>query len=353
MYCQTILMINLDPSTCQQIRSILQRNLMVSYAVQTLQWLSSEGNHWTIPKCEIIIARKTRPDDPIIRWLMSEDQCKRRPKLIVIDSVVDYTFVRRALQYGLLDYWILPLSNAMILEALGLCSVAKERHSYAGLDYQLARMLMGKQGVDEQCLTEFYVILRGHHERIRDAESRIIRGWRMILEHISFEPMGIERSTLARMIGKWMVEQSDAYDTFRCAFFYAKNVYSDLFCPHIRSSISRQTIYEVLDPSFRDKSVRHLAQRLYLNQSYLSISFKGEVGIPLSTYIRRVKLYGSMILLLDHQTSLDHVLNILEYKDSKYFAKLFKKHTGLTPDRFKRLYHAIYRHREQRTFLID
>jgi YesN/AraC family two-component response regulator len=66
-----------------------------------------------------------------------------------------------------------------------------------------------------------------------------------------------------------------------------------------------------------------------------------------------VKLYGSMILILDHQSSLDHVLNILEYRDFKYFAKLFKKHTGLTPDRFKNLYRSIYLHKETRSFEFD
>ncbi|MEC0303663.1 helix-turn-helix domain-containing protein [Terribacillus saccharophilus] len=89
-----------------------------------------------------------------------------------------------------------------------------------------------------------------------------------------------------------------------------------------------QHLYEVL-------TLKQLADMLKMNPTYLSARFKQEVGIPIRTYIQHLRIEEAKLLLRMTDHSLLHICALLHFHDQSYFTKVFKKHTGLTPRKFR------------------
>ncbi|MFP7478933.1 helix-turn-helix domain-containing protein [Terribacillus saccharophilus] len=89
-----------------------------------------------------------------------------------------------------------------------------------------------------------------------------------------------------------------------------------------------QHLYEVL-------TLKQLADMLKMNPTYLSARFKQEVGMPIRTYIQHLRIEEAKLLLRTTDQSLLHICALLHFHDQSYFTKVFKKHTGLTPRKFR------------------
>ncbi len=69
--------------------------------------------------------------------------------------------------------------------------------------------------------------------------------------------------------------------------------------------------------------------------SYLSRIFKEETGENISSYINRMRVERSKILLLNMDLSLIEVAFMSGFDDQSYFNKVFKKLCGATPGKFR------------------
>lgn len=83
-----------------------------------------------------------------------------------------------------------------------------------------------------------------------------------------------------------------------------------------------------------DLSLHTLAERLYVNPSYLSRLFKRETGIAFSGYV----LKRRMELAKEHLSGgmkVYDAANASGYRDVSYFAKVFRKYWGVAPSEMK------------------
>ena len=88
-----------------------------------------------------------------------------------------------------------------------------------------------------------------------------------------------------------------------------------------------------------------LAQRLNISRSYFSICFGKVVGVPFNEYLRGVRVRKAKEYLEYTQKSVAAVAEAVGYEDEKYFSRVFKKATGMSP--------GEYRKRVQRNGLAD
>ncbi|MBC8079228.1 MAG: response regulator [Gorillibacterium sp.] len=88
-----------------------------------------------------------------------------------------------------------------------------------------------------------------------------------------------------------------------------------------------------------DLSLQEIAERFFLSREYISRRFKQEFGQNLSDYIGRIRIEQAKLLLTNPHIRITQVASMVGYADEKYFSKVFKKHTGSSPNE--------YRHREQ------
>lgn len=106
-----------------------------------------------------------------------------------------------------------------------------------------------------------------------------------------------------------------------------------------RRSSSHQTVAKILkavDEMLSEELTLHsLAERLYMNSSYLSRLFKKETGEPFSSYVLRRRMERAKELLLSDAKVYDSA-NQVGYRDISYFAKVFRKYWGVAPSEMRK-----------------
>ncbi|WP_168735380.1 response regulator transcription factor [Cohnella fermenti] len=84
-----------------------------------------------------------------------------------------------------------------------------------------------------------------------------------------------------------------------------------------------------------DISLQFLAERVYLHPKYLSETFKRETGQNLSDYVTERRIAKAKQLLTGTTLKVAEVAAMCGIPNHKYFASLFKQHTGATPTEYR------------------
>ena len=74
-----------------------------------------------------------------------------------------------------------------------------------------------------------------------------------------------------------------------------------------------------------------LAQRLEVSKAHLIRSFTKETGISPAKYITRVRVEYAKLLLRDGEASIAYAAEASGFANANYFAKVFRRQTGMTP----------------------
>lgn len=84
-----------------------------------------------------------------------------------------------------------------------------------------------------------------------------------------------------------------------------------------------------------------LAATVFLNPAYLSRLFRKETGTSLTEHIQAVKLEHAMKLLAHSNQKVGSVAEAIGYTHFSYFAKIFKKATGLSPHEYRKRHRML------------
>ncbi|RXZ81345.1 response regulator [Paenibacillaceae bacterium] len=82
-------------------------------------------------------------------------------------------------------------------------------------------------------------------------------------------------------------------------------------------------------------TLQSAASQLYMNASYFSSLFKKKTGINFNRYLKQLRIEKSKALLLDPQYKIYEVASRSGFTDEKYFFKVFKSVTGITPNEYR------------------
>ncbi|WP_138494476.1 helix-turn-helix domain-containing protein [Paenibacillus pinistramenti] len=85
-----------------------------------------------------------------------------------------------------------------------------------------------------------------------------------------------------------------------------------------------------------DLSLQDIASQFFLSREYISRKFKQELGENLSDYIARIRVERAQKLLVNPNLRMVQIAEMVGYQDEKYFSKVFKKITGLTPNEYRK-----------------
>lgn len=101
-------------------------------------------------------------------------------------------------------------------------------------------------------------------------------------------------------------------------------------------NISEQIVEYLKEHYQEDISLDLLADRYYLNPSYLSRMFKQCMGIGLTDYLIEIRMEKAKRLLLTGKYKVYEISQKVGYKSDKYFFRVFKSYTGQSPLEFCR-----------------
>lgn len=110
------------------------------------------------------------------------------------------------------------------------------------------------------------------------------------------------------------------------------------FMSEQRKTTSNQVVKDILnlleEEMDQEITLHTVADRLYVNSSYLSRLFKQEMGVVFSTYVLERKMERAKSLLQEGLKVYD-AARLVGYRDVSYFTKVFRKYWGVNPGEFK------------------
>ncbi|WP_138752574.1 response regulator [Paenibacillus sinopodophylli] len=98
-----------------------------------------------------------------------------------------------------------------------------------------------------------------------------------------------------------------------------------------------ENIKTYIDKNFiKDLTLEKVSSLFYLNPSYLSFLFKEKIGQNFTDYINQLRIEQAKLLLKGTDNKVYKVAKQLGFDNPKYFFRVFKKMTGLTPEEFRK-----------------
>jgi AraC-like DNA-binding protein len=104
----------------------------------------------------------------------------------------------------------------------------------------------------------------------------------------------------------------------------------------------RSAIHFIHKSYHRDIKVEDIANRLGLNRSYFHRIFKEYTGVTPIEYLTRVRINRAKNLLVKTNLSMSEVAHNIGIGSQQYFTYLFKKGTGMSPGKFRKLFEVDY-----------
>ena len=86
---------------------------------------------------------------------------------------------------------------------------------------------------------------------------------------------------------------------------------------------------------YSDISVNQLAERYDMTPNYFSSIFKKEIGQSAVNYITNLRISKAKELLEESDKSVVEIAELIGFNDSNYFFRVFKKKTGVTPQKYR------------------
>lgn len=96
----------------------------------------------------------------------------------------------------------------------------------------------------------------------------------------------------------------------------------------IKDYVSRHYSKETL-------TVKEISEHVFLSVSYMCTYFKSQTGGTLNQYITDYRMKKAISLLKDSRIQISDIASKVGYTNSNYFAKSFKKYTGMTPSGYR------------------
>ena len=163
---------------------------------------------------------------------------------------------------------------------------------------------------------EFVLYLSGFFIRLIHKQ-----GWNikevMGSDYVSFQ--NLSHLLTKQQIEKWMEQVTQHYVQF---LYEQKKIVSHSAIKTILDLIEKEMSEEI--------TLQMVADKLYINSSYLSRLFKKETGKSFSSYVIERKMETAKQLLQKGHKVYD-AANMTGFKDPSYFTKVFRKYWGITP----------------------
>lgn len=108
--------------------------------------------------------------------------------------------------------------------------------------------------------------------------------------------------------------------------------------PYDKTSILMGKVKEYLQHNYMmyDISLDSVSAILNINASYFSTQFKRTFGVNFVDYLTDLRINAAKELLADPMRPAAEIANMVGYESANYFARSFKKRTGMTPTEYRR-----------------
>lgn len=95
-------------------------------------------------------------------------------------------------------------------------------------------------------------------------------------------------------------------------------------------------IREIIEERYHENiSVAKISEEVYLSPNYISMIFKQEMNETISEYLTKIRMEHAKNLLKSTDLRVLEIAEKVGYEDANYFSKVFKKYTGILPQKYR------------------
>ncbi len=143
-------------------------------------------------------------------------------------------------------------------------------------------------------------------------------------------------------------DSSSIKNIFNSIFnFEEMKIYLKLLFTNIAGSMSETSVYTIEDSIEKIKlyiernyknnlSMEFISSLFYMNRSYCSFLFKEKTGEKFVDYVNKIRINKAKELLIQTDSKLYQISKSVGYDNIKYFFRIFKKITGITPEQYRK-----------------
>jgi len=264
----------------------------------------------------------------------------------------EFSYAKEAIQYGVFDYLVKPV-NAEELSTL-LIKVKKyieqkedkrigQMDVYYPLDYLndiTKNVIEGNEKSDDlisKMVETTYIALE--YDLIKTALI-IKKVYTQIWCAVNNEHKWLETYIDTRLYSDVDFTSYSSFEAITIKFAALIKQISDTIDTFIRNSLKTPVIHEicvfVVNNIEQNINISKISSTLFLTKNYIGDLFKQETGMTLGEYITMVKMERAKKLIREGHLKNYEISQKLDYNDTDYFSKLFKKNTGYTPAEYKK-----------------
>lgn len=104
-------------------------------------------------------------------------------------------------------------------------------------------------------------------------------------------------------------------------------------------SLFEKSVHIMEENLYAEFTVKELCKRVGCSKSTLYTIFRKYANMSISSYYNMLKINEACQLIKKSKTTLKNISIMLNFNSQTYFAKTFKKYTGMSPSEYKKNYH--------------
>lgn len=272
---------------------------------------------------DIVITDIRMPLMDGLTFIQKSREISHESRFIVLSGYNDFEYARTALRYEVRDYLLKPSSKAEICDVLlrVMEEIQKAETESSAL----------KERLDDYDLrlNQFHQLLLGDILLGKYADAEIAP---LLSHHAISLPEQGEGFMICRGLEALYGFLLSSLMQYRNAVTGKRNTAA---IESVHSPIDRAIAY--IDQNYyKELDLALLSQLVSMNSSYFSSQFKKKTGLSFSTYLQNVRLEKAKNMLLHSDQKLHEISAAIGIGNVKYFCRLFKNYTGVTPTEYKR-----------------
>lgn len=282
---------------------------------------------------------KTREMDglKLLRMARREKLCDH---IVLCSEKADFDYARQGIILGAFDYMVSPFEEDLFFSLLN--RVKNQTYVNLTIEINHSEEILGLFKTHD---SQIYTVFPQIADNIYNETGEIIQADKMVRNIYEQIIEGVYEEN------EWLELYKDPHDFYALdgiqeadslAYrkFYGKNIiklyefYNELF-PKVTSEQIKEVIAYILDNPESDIKERDMALKMYMNVSYFSTAFVANTGKRFVDYLLNVRLMRAAYLLKSSKLKVSEISMRLNYKDTAYFSRLFRKKYGVTPSEYR------------------
>jgi len=269
--------------------------------------------------------------------------------IMILSAFDDFTYAQTAMRYGVSDYFLKPINKEKLDQLIRRVTEIAMNHEKKLSIFKLLYHTNLEQKLTSDIKTgevgRIDAFFENDFPDLRETNFVLIKDFCLKLMHILLECMsviGLKLSTFGltqETAWQQLFEPNTKEDmktsirrlyleVTRLIYDKKNNSRSKAIVDQVKKFISRN----FNDP---DLTLYTISNELQLSPNHTSVIFRDTTGENISNYITKMRMEKACLLLQDPASPINDTAQKVGYADPHYFAKVFKKHEGLTPSQYK------------------